>query len=295
MYDWAGDVRTVSIRKSRDGWFAPLDRIEDAMDAVATYLRDTDNLRTLDPSDVPGALASVYDVVNQTHPFREGNGRVQREFVTALARESGHRLDWTRVTLGRPGYESENDQASRLARTGDRGPLRAMFRAHHHQGRRDRRPRERRPAPGRRLPTSVHRPAARQRVGRRARQPSRTGRTRQGLRQMSPRRGLAVLAAAAVVAACSSPRPEVTVEVGGEAFAVELADTASEQKEGLAGREEIPAGTGMLFQFGERAEHQMWMAGMQVPIDVAWIDGDRVIGVVTLDPCTEVDQTTCPR
>src|SRR5690606_10892138 len=96
-------------------------------DAVATYLRDTDNLRTLDPSAVPGALASVYDVVNQTHPFREGNGRVQREFLTALARESGHRLDWTKVTLGRPGYESENDQASRLARTGDRGPLRAMF------------------------------------------------------------------------------------------------------------------------------------------------------------------------
>lgn len=97
------------------------------MDAVATYLRDTDNLRTLDPSDVPGALASVYDVVNQTHPFREGNGRVQREFLTALDRESGHRLDWTRVTLGQPGYESENDQASRVARTGDRGPLRAMF------------------------------------------------------------------------------------------------------------------------------------------------------------------------
>ncbi|MBD5788365.1 Fic family protein [Cellulosimicrobium terreum] len=127
VYEWAGDVRTVSIRKSRDGWFAPLDRIEDAMGVVATYLRDTDNLRTLDAGDVPGALASVYDVINQTHPFREGNGRVQREFVTALARESGHRLDWTQVTLSRAGYESENDQASRLARTGDRGPLRAMF------------------------------------------------------------------------------------------------------------------------------------------------------------------------
>ncbi|WP_205688616.1 hypothetical protein [Cellulosimicrobium funkei] len=47
---------------------------------------------------------------------------------------------------------------------------------------------------------------------------------------MSPRRRLTVLAATTVVvaAACSSPRPEVTVEVGGEAFAVELADTASE-------------------------------------------------------------------
>ncbi|WP_454044667.1 Fic/DOC family protein [Cellulosimicrobium sp. Marseille-Q8652] len=106
VYDWAGDVRTVSIPKSRDGWFAPLDRIEDAMDVVATYLRETDNLRTLDPGDVPGALASVYDVINQTHPFREDNGRVQREFVTALARKSGHRLDWTQVTLPAPGGRS---------------------------------------------------------------------------------------------------------------------------------------------------------------------------------------------
>jgi uncharacterized protein len=39
----------------------------------------------------------------------------------------------------------------------------------------------------------------------------------------------------------------------------------------------------------------MWMAGMQVPIDVAWIDGDRVIGTDTLEPCAEPDQTTCPR
>lgn len=127
VYEWAGDVRTVSIRKSRDGWFAPLERIEEAVGAVATYVRESDMLRSADERDVPSALASVYDVVNQAHVFREGNGRVQREFVTALARESGHHLDWPQVTLSRAGYESENDQASRLARTGDRGPLRAMF------------------------------------------------------------------------------------------------------------------------------------------------------------------------
>lgn len=127
VYEWAGDVRTVSIRKSRDGWFAPLDRIEDAIGTVARYVDESDMLRAAEPRDVPAALASVYDVVNQAHVFREGNGRVQREFVTALARESGHHLDWTQVTASRAGYESENDQASRLALTGDRAPLRAMF------------------------------------------------------------------------------------------------------------------------------------------------------------------------
>ena len=111
---------------------------------------------------------------------------------------------------------------------------------------------------------------------------------------MKPRRATA-LGGVLILSACSTQQPEAMVEVGGEVFAVEVADTANEQKEGLAGREEIPAGTGMLFQFAERAEHQMWMAGMQVPIDVAWIDDDHVIGVATLDPCTEADQTTCPR
>lgn len=127
VYEWAGDVRTVSIRKSGDGWFAPLDRIEDAIGTVARYVDESDMLRAAEPRDVPAALASVYDVVNQAHVFREGNGRVQREFVTALARESGRHLDWTQVTVSRAGYESENDEASRLALTGDRAPLRAMF------------------------------------------------------------------------------------------------------------------------------------------------------------------------
>lgn len=96
--------------------------------------------------------------------------------------------------------------------------------------------------------------------------------------------------------ACDAqPEPEATVEVGDAVFVVELATSVAEQKEGLAGRTDVPAGTGMLFPFPERAEHQMWMAGMEVPVDVAWIDGDRVVGVATLDPCTEHDQTTCPR
>ncbi len=36
--------RTLWPGTSRDGWFTPLRGIGDAMDAVATYLRDTENL-----------------------------------------------------------------------------------------------------------------------------------------------------------------------------------------------------------------------------------------------------------
>jgi cell filamentation protein len=36
--------------------------------------------------------------LNTIHPFREGNGRTQREFIRELAAEAGHRINWNRVT-----------------------------------------------------------------------------------------------------------------------------------------------------------------------------------------------------
>ena len=36
--------------------------------------------------------------INAIHPFRDGNGRAQREFVRELAIKAGFLLDWSRVT-----------------------------------------------------------------------------------------------------------------------------------------------------------------------------------------------------
>jgi cell filamentation protein len=38
-------------------------------------------------------LAFVLDSVNELHPFREGNGRAQREFIRTLALEKGYSLN----------------------------------------------------------------------------------------------------------------------------------------------------------------------------------------------------------
>lgn len=35
--------------------------------------------------------------LNVLHPFREGNGRAQREFIRCLALQDGYQLDWGRV------------------------------------------------------------------------------------------------------------------------------------------------------------------------------------------------------
>ena len=38
-------------------------------------------------------LAEILDTVNELHPFREGNGRTQREFLRLLAQEKGYVLE----------------------------------------------------------------------------------------------------------------------------------------------------------------------------------------------------------
>lgn len=121
VYEWAGELRTVNISKGA-GRFAALEEIEPLMAAVADGLRSTDRLNTISDRDYPEALATVYNSVNTAHPFREGNGRTQRLFIDALAAESGHRLDWTKV------HGPANDYASEKARTGDLTYMVRMFR-----------------------------------------------------------------------------------------------------------------------------------------------------------------------
>jgi len=112
--------------------------------------------------------------------------------------------------------------------------------------------------------------------------------------------GTVALTCAIVVglAGCSAAPDRRTAVVtidGGHEFHVELATTPDQQRDGLSGRHDLPEGTGMLFQFDEPAKYEVWMAGMEIPIDAAWISGDQVLAVDTLEPCTTHEQSRCPR
>jgi uncharacterized protein len=105
-------------------------------------------------------------------------------------------------------------------------------------------------------------------------------------------------ALATLLAGCASTPESSTATVGvgtAAVFQVEVARTADEQRNGLSGRPELSEGTGMLFTFEKRAERQVWMAGMEVPIDAAWIVDNQVLAVKTLYPCAKTDQDQCPR
>jgi len=124
IYDWAGQLRTVDIRKSVEGaqFFLPVSMIERAAVFAERELRADNMLCGMSRDHFIERLAYHYDSFNYIHPFREGNGRTQRVFWTRIACDAGRRLDWHGV------YGSANDRASRAAaEKRDLGPLQDMF------------------------------------------------------------------------------------------------------------------------------------------------------------------------
>jgi len=70
------------------------------------------------------------------------------------------------------------------------------------------------------------------------------------------------------------------IKVGGARFYVEVADTPIARARGLSGRDSLASDSGMLFLFSEPGTQVFWMKDMKFPIDIIWIKGEKVIGMV---------------
>jgi cell filamentation protein len=95
--------------------------IESSATVIFGELRGEDFLRGLDRDAFTGRLACYLGEVNALHPFREGNGRAQRAFVSQLARAAGYVLTWQHLDPAR------NIEASAASLRGDAEPLRKML------------------------------------------------------------------------------------------------------------------------------------------------------------------------
>lgn len=101
VYFWAGAFRTVNLEKlvtkNKTVEFAPGYLVPVNMTRIFGELKADDYLRGLD-GDTFAFRAAVYmEDLNRTHPFREGNGRVQRVFLDHLTAQAGHTLDRSRI------------------------------------------------------------------------------------------------------------------------------------------------------------------------------------------------------
>ena len=66
----------------------------------------------------------------------------------------------------------------------------------------------------------------------------------------------------------------------GVSIPVEVSDTPEKRSLGLGKRNKLENGWGMLFVFEKRIPHSFWMKNMRFPIDIIWLDNQRIVELV---------------
>lgn len=96
VYEWAGQVRTVEIAKEKSQ-FQFCQYIETGMANVEKRLKEKNYLRDLSRGTFAREAAIIIGDVNYAHPFREGNGRVQMQYLKQLCEQAGHPVRLERI------------------------------------------------------------------------------------------------------------------------------------------------------------------------------------------------------
>ncbi len=74
---------------------------------------------------------------------------------------------------------------------------------------------------------------------------------------------------------CASASSEPWVELRGQRFSVEIADSQVEQARGLMFRDSMPADHGMLFVNQAPRPQAFWMKNTKIPLDIIYFDQQR--------------------
>jgi cell filamentation protein len=120
VFEWAGKMRDeiVTIEGEKIGPVKTMAKpggaqFDEALDLAAGFaaldqMIDIPAASKMDHAEFADHAARVFTHINCMHPFREGNGRVQREFIRQYAESSGHSLDFRFTTQGRMYEDSAN-------------------------------------------------------------------------------------------------------------------------------------------------------------------------------------------
>ncbi len=122
VYDWAGKVRTVDIAKGN--LFCRCFAIESEAKRIFGELRSEKYLQDLPVDKFAERLAYYLAEINALHPFREGNGRTQREFIRSLAYQNNYFLSYAEISA------EEMIAASKASFKLDYQPMEKLILAH---------------------------------------------------------------------------------------------------------------------------------------------------------------------
>lgn len=97
VFNWAGQFRTVNIGKSGT-LFALCEHILFCLDQTLGELQRESFLAGAGLDQFARRAAYYLGEINAVHPFREGNGRTQREFIRQLAVRNDLSVDWSHIS-----------------------------------------------------------------------------------------------------------------------------------------------------------------------------------------------------
>ncbi|MFC5849619.1 Fic/DOC family protein [Deinococcus petrolearius] len=113
VYGWAGTTRAepltlggVTVRQppllmKGTTTFEAGNRVNARLEAAFDRLRAEGYLQGLSREAFSERAADLLIQINNAHPFREGNGRTQREFMLQLAEQAGHPLNFDPISQQR--------------------------------------------------------------------------------------------------------------------------------------------------------------------------------------------------
>lgn len=120
VYDWAGELRKVDIAKGN--MFCNAMFLSGQAEEVFGRLKAENYLYGLEEDGFAARLAYYFSEINALHPFREGNGRSQREFIRCLALHNGYVINFVNVD------KDEMLEASRESFLCEYGTMESLFR-----------------------------------------------------------------------------------------------------------------------------------------------------------------------
>ena len=97
IFGWAGKFRNVDMGKGTTT-FCIKRYIPEYLTATLEKLAEEGQLLGTTRDEFCSRAAFYLCELNAVHPFREGNGRVQEEFIRELGEHAGYLLDWSQVT-----------------------------------------------------------------------------------------------------------------------------------------------------------------------------------------------------
>lgn len=96
LYDFAGELRKVDISK-KGTLFCSVKELEKSCKACFDRLQNENYFKGFSKEKFIEEIVDFYRTTNYLHPFREGNGRTQRIFISKLIKLNGYDFNFSNI------------------------------------------------------------------------------------------------------------------------------------------------------------------------------------------------------